>query len=194
MNLPRPGKRTDNGFEDRGGHQAPITLRRENAECGMRNAERATSAFAPHGLDDGVRLGEFSRLQLGVDFLSINADFETPAAGRHQRERSKVLFELQQFVRQTDGVRLVVSNTAVLDGNFQTHGNDGPTIDTAGDPVKLREIQANCSFVSTCVLKTHFPAHGAEPTNQIGTRPKAKPRNRGHREMSAWFSTLNWCR
>ena len=27
-NIPRPAKRADNGFEDREGHQAPITLRR----------------------------------------------------------------------------------------------------------------------------------------------------------------------
>jgi hypothetical protein len=26
-NTPRPVRRADNGFEDRGGHQAPITLR-----------------------------------------------------------------------------------------------------------------------------------------------------------------------
>ena len=31
-NLPRPGKRADSGFEDRGDHQAPITLH-ENKEA-----------------------------------------------------------------------------------------------------------------------------------------------------------------
>lgn len=44
-NTPRPVEQADGGFEDRGGHQAPITL--QNAEGGVRIAAHANrhSAF-----------------------------------------------------------------------------------------------------------------------------------------------------
>lgn len=34
------------------------------------------------------------------------------------------MLQLEQFVRQTDGMRLVVSSGAILDGNIQSHDSD----------------------------------------------------------------------
>jgi len=60
-NLPRPDKRADSGFEDRGDHQAPITLREdENGRKG--NEKRRYSELGLDLLKDGLVLREFSRL------------------------------------------------------------------------------------------------------------------------------------
>jgi hypothetical protein len=97
-NLPRL-LRTDNGFEDREGHQAPVTLRteKENVEPasavdGLRRGERPTSN-AQHrttkevaGLfelfdrrDHGVEIGPFAGLEFRMEQFSIGLDFESAA-------------------------------------------------------------------------------------------------------------------
>jgi hypothetical protein len=61
-------------------------------------------------------------LQLGVDQLAINFDFETPAIRRDQRNFSDFGLKLfDQISRQTDGAVGVVSNLAVLDVDFVCH-------------------------------------------------------------------------
>ena len=125
-------------------------------------------------------------MPLGIDGVSINGDLETPAAGRDQREGPNVLFELQQFVRQTDGVRLVVSNTAILDGDFQTHGNDGHTIEANRGIVKRRSGVQN-GQERPMEVRQSLTA-GTNFNCQIQGGPGVQ------REMSAWFNTLNWCR
>jgi hypothetical protein len=60
-------------------------------------------------------------LLLGINFLSINAYLKNTATHRHERELTDVLFELQQLLRQTDGARCVVSNTAVFDFDVYRH-------------------------------------------------------------------------
>jgi hypothetical protein len=113
-NTPRLAKQTDSGFEDREGHQAPITLRLEIGE-------RGKLPKIADLLNDSVRLGELAGGDFRINLLSINADFEHTPTGGDQPQRSDPLFELEQFVRQTDGMRLVVSSRAILDGNFQGH-------------------------------------------------------------------------
>jgi hypothetical protein len=56
-----------------------------------------------------------------VDEFPVDGDFEFAAAGRDEGERMNVLFEPQEFFRQTDGLRFVVSNAAILDGDRQWH-------------------------------------------------------------------------
>jgi hypothetical protein len=56
--------------------------------------------------------------------LSINNDFEHAAAGRDELQRGDAMLQLEQFVRQTDGMRLVVSSGAILDGNIQSHDSN----------------------------------------------------------------------
>jgi hypothetical protein len=83
--------------------------------------------------------------------LSINNDFEHAAAGRDELQRGDAMLQLEQFVRQTDGMRLVVSSGAILDGNIQSHdSNVDETVrkqfgsvkaedGTAGKPEKLAQ-------------------------------------------------------
>lgn len=58
---------------------------------------------------------------LGINFRSIDANLENTAAHRDQCELADVLFELQQLLRQTDGSRFVISNTAIFDFDFDGH-------------------------------------------------------------------------
>lgn len=79
------------------------------------------SAAGANDAEDGVRIGEFAGLCFGVDEIPIDGDFEFAAAGGDEGERLNVLFEPQEFFRQTDGLRFVVSNAAILDGDLQWH-------------------------------------------------------------------------
>ena len=85
--------RTDNGFEDRGGHQAPSTLR---LVCRVRAAEKTTGGAlqAPEGLQDGIGLGEFPRGPLGMHELVIRCDFKHPAGTGHQFQGRDALLQL----------------------------------------------------------------------------------------------------
>ena len=50
-----------------------------------------------------------------MEQFAIGANFEGAAARRNQRKRCDALTELENFGRQTDGLRRVVSNDAVFD-------------------------------------------------------------------------------
>ena len=56
-----------------------------------------------------------------MNLLPIDRDFKSAAARRDEGERPKALFEPQEFFRQTDGMRLVVSSRAIIDGDFDCH-------------------------------------------------------------------------
>ena len=56
-----------------------------------------------------------------MDFLSIDRDFKRAASAGDEFQRSDMLLELEEFLRQTDGVRLVVSSGAVFDRDFESH-------------------------------------------------------------------------
>jgi len=56
-----------------------------------------------------------------MEELAIGADFEGAAARRDQGERFDALAELENFGRQTDGLRRVVSDDAVFDRHFGLH-------------------------------------------------------------------------
>jgi len=73
------------------------------------------------GFEDGVRLGELSRLQFGIYLVPIDANLKSASTRRDQLQRADSLFECQKFFRQTDGFWLVVSSRAVLDCYFRTH-------------------------------------------------------------------------
>ena len=89
----------------------------------MNRVERKREKSAPgtDGFEDGVRVGELSRLQLGIDFFAINADLKSTATGGHQFQCAYILFESQELFRQTDGLWLIVSNAAIFDCNLQAH-------------------------------------------------------------------------
>jgi hypothetical protein len=86
-NTPRFAKQTDNGFEDREGHQAPITLREK------KEFEEKTGRLTklPHLLDEFVHVRKLSRRNFRMNLLSINDDFKHAAAGRDQLQRRDLL-------------------------------------------------------------------------------------------------------
>jgi hypothetical protein len=67
------------------------------------------------GLDDVVKIRPFAGLKLGMKQFAIGANFKGAAARRNQRKRVDALAQLENFGRQTDGLRRVVSNDAVFD-------------------------------------------------------------------------------
>jgi hypothetical protein len=137
-NLPRL-LRTDNGFEDREGHQAPFTLReeeKENAERLTPNAQRSIIEEGeeigalrplPHLFDffdrgdDGVEIRPVAGVEFGMEEFAIGANFKSAAARRNERERFDAFAEFKNFGRQTDGLRRVVSNYAIFDRDFGFH-------------------------------------------------------------------------
>ena len=66
-------------------------------------------------LDDLVEIRPFTGLEFGMEQFAIGANFEGAAARGNQRQRLNALAELENFGRQTDGLRRVVSNDAVFD-------------------------------------------------------------------------------
>ena len=109
--------RTDNGFEDRGDHQAPFTLRDVETEM-------ATPRLLPqglHGPQHVIGIGEFPRCPLGMDNLSICAHLEHAAVGGNQLERANALLQLHEPVRHTGSLGFIVSSRAIFDDNFLYH-------------------------------------------------------------------------
>ena len=121
--------RSDGGFEDREGHQAPFTLReKENVQRPTSNAQRRTGEDANERLlelfdrlDDGVEIRPVAGIEFGMEEFAIGANLEGAAARGNQRKRLDALAELKNFSRQTDGLRRVVSNDAVFDRHFSLH-------------------------------------------------------------------------
>src|SRR5207249_11402824 len=68
-----------------------------------------------------LRLRELAGGQLRMNLLSINGDFERATARRNERKGPDVLLKPQQFFRQTDGMRLIVSSRAILDRDLDWH-------------------------------------------------------------------------
>jgi hypothetical protein len=56
-----------------------------------------------------------------MEQFSIGADLESAAARRNKSERRDALTEFENFGRQTDGLRRVVSNDAIFDRDFGFH-------------------------------------------------------------------------
>jgi hypothetical protein len=95
-----------------------------NAQCSMRSEEedrsdRLLDFF--NRADDGVEFRPIARFEFGMKQFSISADFKSAAARRNQGERFNALAEFENFGRQTDGLRRVVSNDAVFDRYFGFH-------------------------------------------------------------------------
>ena len=56
-----------------------------------------------------------------MEEFAIGANLESAAARRNERERLDALAEFENFGRQTDGLRRVVSNDAVFDRHLSFH-------------------------------------------------------------------------
>ena len=66
-------------------------------------------------LNDLVEIRPLAGLQLGMEQFAIGANVEGAAARGNQRKRLDALAEFENFGRQTDGLRRIVSNDAVFD-------------------------------------------------------------------------------
>jgi hypothetical protein len=74
------------------------------------------------GLEGPLLVGELAGFQLGVEQFAVDAQLEAPAARRDQFQVPDLLFVSgQQFARQTDGLRFIISHRAVF--QFQVHGS-----------------------------------------------------------------------
>ena len=77
----------------------------------------------PHQGGDLARVGVTALFLLAEDQIVVQADFEHASIGGVQAERLDVGLELfEQFIRQTDGARGVVSNGAVFHGDGEHSG------------------------------------------------------------------------
>ena len=65
-------------------------------------------------LNDGVEIRPVAGVEFGMEQFAIGANFEGAAARRNQGKRFDPLAEFENFGRQTDGFRRVVSNDAVF--------------------------------------------------------------------------------
>ena len=65
--------------------------------------------------NDIVEIRPFAGLKFGMEQFAISANFEGAATRRNQGKRFDALAEFENFGRQTDGLRRVVSNDAVFD-------------------------------------------------------------------------------
>ena len=72
-------------------------------------------------LDDVVEVRPVAGVEFGMEQFAIGANFESAAARWDQRERFDALAKLENFSRQTDGFRRVVSNDAVFDRDLGLH-------------------------------------------------------------------------
>lgn len=118
-----------------------------NTLCrGRRTPDKARSLDLPKRsdvLDDLVRVRESAGLQFRVDQFVVDTNLELSAAGGNQGEACDVLFEFEQLLRQTDGLRFVVSNTAVFDRNL--HGCDSVIESELGQILTTLYLSASAS-------------------------------------------------
>ena len=84
-NIPRLGERADNGFEDREGHQAPITLH----EALPTIHEQLPTSFDL--LKQGVSLRKLAGLKFGINLFPVHGNFKSSTAGRNQFQRADFL-------------------------------------------------------------------------------------------------------
>ena len=71
--------------------------------------------------NDGVEVRPIAGFKFGMKELSIDADLKCAAARGNERERLDAFAEFENFGRQTDGLRCVVSNHAIFDRHFGFH-------------------------------------------------------------------------
>ncbi|SRR6266511_952337 len=83
--------------------------------------ECSDSKLRLDGFDNRVEVRKLARLQFGIDLFPMEADLKGAAAGRDEFQRTDSLLKRQDFLRQTDGLRFVVSSRAIFDGDFRIH-------------------------------------------------------------------------
>ena len=91
-------------------------FRKLNAERRITETNESSCLFCLlNRLDDLVEIRPLAGLEFRMEQFAIGANFKGAAARWNQRKRFDALAEFENFGRQTDGLRRVVSNDAVLD-------------------------------------------------------------------------------
>ena len=125
-------------------------------------------------LGDLVEIRPVAGFEFGMEQFAISTNLESAAARRDQGERFDTLAELENFGRQTDGLRRVVSNNAVFDRNFGLHRQTpfrSETIDVIqpgqGDVLILtkRTFSQSCDTLQKCNLYNQFGSRKIISTN-----------------------------
>ena len=71
------------------------------------------------GIDHRLLVGKLTRGKLGIDQFAIHSQFKTSTTARNQCQAlDRLLVGGQEFVRQTDGARLIASLGAVRQFKF----------------------------------------------------------------------------
>ena len=92
--------------------QRPVVFR-----LGLSIFARLAGALRDLG-DDLFFVGELAGFQLGVNLFAIDRDLEPAAVRRHEFQvRELSLTSPEHFLRQTDGLRLVISRRTIDDSH-----------------------------------------------------------------------------
>ena len=83
-------------------------------QLALKNAPEPLFSFFDRA-HDVIEIRPVAGFEFGMEEFSIGADLESAAARRDESERRDALAEFENFGRQTDGLRRVVSNDAVFD-------------------------------------------------------------------------------
>ena len=96
--------------------------------------------------NDLIEIGPIAGVEFGMEQFAIGANLEGAAARGNQRERFNALAELEDFSRQTDGFRRVVSDDAIFDGYFGLHrASSFPVRNYRCDPWRSRNARSCAS-------------------------------------------------
>lgn len=131
--------------------------------------------------NDLIEIRPLVRGELGMDELIISANLERAAAGWNQRERRDAIAEFKNFGRQTDGLRRVVSDDAIFDGDFCLQRE----LSFPGTSVRKPPAPVNCRSCAFSILErevdagadggevilrsvNHAPAQVVSPTDMFG--------------------------
>jgi hypothetical protein len=89
--------------------------------------------------NDLVEVRPFAGGEFGMELFAIGGDFKGAATRRNEGESADAIAEFENLGRQTDGLRRVVSDHAVLDPDFGFHVTLLSEIEPSGweQPVKL---------------------------------------------------------
>jgi len=90
-------------------------------------------------LDHGVEIGPVAGLEFGMEQFAIGLDLKCTASGRDKSERFDPVAELENFCRQTDGLRRVVSDHAIFNRDFGFHSSSFPEWKL---PIRLKPVKA----------------------------------------------------
>ena len=90
--------------------------------------------------NNSVEVRPIAGVEFGMEQFAIGANLESAATRRNQGKRFDALAEVKNFGRQTDGLRRVVSDHAVLDPDFRFHVTLLSEFEPSGwkQPVKLQ--------------------------------------------------------